>query len=188
MAKPHRQNLLANRPNKPHQQKLLIQPNQQAPNQQALPTQLTPPNQPRIHQLPPNQPRMHPPARTASNQEMTATVTNSVRSMTGQGHASNQSDLGVLTVELRTVNNRGFKCSPRLSDSLASLESRIEGLARSLIHRGSVLLNVNWRRPVIVVAHATSKSADNAADERTKRVCFCVFIWGLLVLGWDVDV
>ena len=78
---------------------------------------------------------------------MTATITNSVRSMTGQGHASNQSDLGVLTVELRTVNNRGFKCSPRLSDSLASLESRIEGLARSLIHRGSVLLNVNWRRP-----------------------------------------
>jgi uncharacterized protein (TIGR00255 family) len=68
--------------------------------------------------------------------------------MTGQGHSSAQSDLGTMTVEVRTVNNRGFKCSPRLSDSLASLESKIESLARSLISRGSVHLNVNWRRPV----------------------------------------
>jgi uncharacterized protein (TIGR00255 family) len=67
--------------------------------------------------------------------------------MTGQGHSSAQSDLGTMTVEVRTVNNRGFKCSPRLSDSLASLESKIESLARSLISRGSVHLNVNWRRP-----------------------------------------
>lgn len=67
--------------------------------------------------------------------------------MTGQGHATAQSDLGTMTVEVRTVNNRGFKCSPRLSDSLASLESQIESLARSLISRGSVHLSVNWRRP-----------------------------------------
>ena len=67
--------------------------------------------------------------------------------MTGQGHASKQSQLGTMTVEVRTVNNRGFKCSPRISDTLASLESRIESLARNLIHRGSVHLTVNWRRP-----------------------------------------
>ncbi len=78
---------------------------------------------------------------------MSTLTTNCVRSMTGQGHASAQSDLGTMTVEVRTVNNRGFKCSARLSDSLASLESPIESLARSLISRGSVQLSVNWRQP-----------------------------------------
>ena len=67
--------------------------------------------------------------------------------MTGQGHATRQSELGSVTVELRTVNNRGFKCSPRISDSLASLETKIEAVARSLIHRGTVHLAVSWRRP-----------------------------------------
>jgi uncharacterized protein (TIGR00255 family) len=67
--------------------------------------------------------------------------------MTGQGHATEQSELGTVTVEVRTVNNRGFKCSPRLSDALSSLESKIESLARSLIHRGTVHLSVSWRRP-----------------------------------------
>ena len=67
--------------------------------------------------------------------------------MTGQGYASNKGELGQVSVEVRTVNNRGFKCSPRVSDSLASLESRIEALARSLIHRGSIHLNVSYRPP-----------------------------------------
>lgn len=77
---------------------------------------------------------------------MTQLHTPVVRSMTGQGHASGQNDLGNISVEVRTVNNRGFKCSLRLSDSLASLESGIETLARSLIHRGTVHMNVSWRR------------------------------------------
>ena len=67
--------------------------------------------------------------------------------MTGQGHAVEQSALGTVTVEVRTVNNRGFKFSPRISESLSSLESRIEAVARSLIHRGTVHLSVAWRRP-----------------------------------------
>jgi len=79
-----------------------------------------------------------------------------VRSMTGQGHATGQGDLGTISVEVRTVNNRGFKCSPRVNDSLASLESQIETLARALIHRGSVHLNVNWRRP----AHESLPNVD----------------------------
>ena len=76
-----------------------------------------------------------------------SSTTSQVRSMTGQGHATEQGPLGVVSVELRTVNNRGFKCSPRLSDSLSSLESKIEGLARTRIHRGTVHLAVSWRRP-----------------------------------------
>ena len=68
--------------------------------------------------------------------------------MTGQGHASRETDFGSFLVELRTVNNRGFKCTVRSSDSLSSLDSRIESLLRSLIGRGSVNVSVTWRRNV----------------------------------------
>jgi len=76
---------------------------------------------------------------------MTTAKPQIVRSMTGQGHASDQGELGIVSVEVRTVNNRGFKFAPRVSDTLASLESKIEALARSLIHRGTVHLTVSWR-------------------------------------------
>ncbi len=78
---------------------------------------------------------------------MNQTTLSTVRSMTGQGHATLQSELGTVTVEVRTINSRGFKFSPRLSDSLASLDGRIGALARSLIRRGTVHLSVSWRRP-----------------------------------------
>lgn len=78
---------------------------------------------------------------------MSQTSTTNVRSMTGQGHAQSQSDLGTISVEVRTVNHRGFKCSPRTSEGLSPLDSRIEALVRDWIHRGSVHLTVNWRQP-----------------------------------------
>jgi len=70
-----------------------------------------------------------------------------VRSMTGQGHAERRFESGTMGVEVRTVNHRGFKWSPRLSESLLPLESRIESVTRSMIRRGSVHLSVNWQRP-----------------------------------------
>ena len=66
--------------------------------------------------------------------------------MTGQGHATEQGELGTVLVELRTVNSRGFKCVPRISDSLSSVESKIEALVRSRIHRGTVHVSVMLRR------------------------------------------
>ncbi len=78
---------------------------------------------------------------------MTRLRSETVLSMTGQGHAERSGPLGTMAVEVRTVNNRGFKCSPRVSDSLLSLDSRIESLARTLIRRGSVHLSVTWKRP-----------------------------------------
>lgn len=62
--------------------------------------------------------------------------------MTGQGRAAGATDLGTVTVELRTVNHRGFKCSLRASDAFDGLGGKIESLARTMIHRGSVSLNV----------------------------------------------
>jgi uncharacterized protein (TIGR00255 family) len=78
---------------------------------------------------------------------MTQTKNRVVRSMTGQGHATEQGELGTVVVEMRTVNSRGFKCSPRLSDSLSSLEHKVETLVRSAIHRGTVHITVSLRRP-----------------------------------------
>lgn len=67
--------------------------------------------------------------------------------MSGQGHASEQASIGSVSVEIRTVNNRGLKCNLRVSDPLSSLESKIESQIRSLIHRGSVSVTVSFRRP-----------------------------------------
>jgi len=78
---------------------------------------------------------------------MTSTQHRQIRSMTGQGHASRNSHHGIIAVEIRTVNNRGFKCILRSPDSLSGFDSRIEGLARSVIHRGSVSLSLSWKRP-----------------------------------------
>lgn len=67
--------------------------------------------------------------------------------MTGQGHASGEGELGTVRVEIRTVNNRGLKCNLRLSDSLSSLESKIDALIRSRISRGSISVSVSFRQP-----------------------------------------
>ncbi|WP_164101599.1 YicC/YloC family endoribonuclease [Candidatus Laterigemmans baculatus] len=69
-----------------------------------------------------------------------------LRSMTGQGQAQQDGPLGTFSVELRTVNNRGLKVSPRLGDALGRFEPRIEATVRGHVHRGSVQLNANWKR------------------------------------------
>ncbi len=78
---------------------------------------------------------------------MSKSSAHGVRSMTGQGHASQQGDVGTVSVEVRTVNNRGFKCVLRTSDPLTTMESRIESLIRKLIRRGSIYMTVSWHRP-----------------------------------------
>ncbi|MGC6441701.1 MAG: YicC/YloC family endoribonuclease [Rubripirellula sp.] len=70
-----------------------------------------------------------------------------VRSMTGQGHASAIGELGSVQVEIRTVNSRGFKCVPRLSDILLPHENQVEALVRNRVHRGTVHLSVTFKRP-----------------------------------------
>ena len=102
--------------------------------------------------------------------------------MTGQGHASEQNELGTVSVEVRTVNNRGFKCILRISDALSTLESRIESLMRKLIRRGSVYLNVNWHRPAAealpqidrdaLLAYYQQLEAARAASAATPRSNF----------------
>ena len=69
-----------------------------------------------------------------------------VRSMTGQGNASAATEIGNVTVELRTVNNRGFKCSIRTPESLSGNEAKIEAVVREHLHRGSINLSISLER------------------------------------------
>ncbi|QEG38519.1 Conserved hypothetical protein CHP00255 [Roseimaritima ulvae] len=67
--------------------------------------------------------------------------------MTGQGQARQTGPLGLINVEIRTVNNRGLKLSTRLNEPLARLESRVEGFLRSRLHRGSVQCQARLQGP-----------------------------------------
>ncbi len=69
------------------------------------------------------------------------------RSMTGQGQARQTGPLGLINVEIRTVNNRGLKLSTRLNEPLARLESRVEAFLRSRLHRGSVQCQARLQGP-----------------------------------------
>ncbi len=60
------------------------------------------------------------------------------RSMTGCGAGTATADGSSCRIEVRTVNNRGFKFSVRTREGFFGLEPRIEAAIRTRIHRGTV--------------------------------------------------
>ncbi|MFP4144421.1 MAG: YicC/YloC family endoribonuclease [Phycisphaeraceae bacterium] len=74
--------------------------------------------------------------------------------MTGFGDASAQVDGIHYHVELRSLNNKYFKASIRLPDSIAGLEAELESHLRKRVHRGSLTLTIKLR---ISDAHAASQ-------------------------------
>jgi uncharacterized protein (TIGR00255 family) len=62
--------------------------------------------------------------------------------MTGFGSAVCKEENMSVSVELKTVNNRYFKLSLRLTDGYGAMEHRIESLLRSVIERGTINANV----------------------------------------------
>ncbi len=54
---------------------------------------------------------------------------------------------GPIVVEVRTVNNRHFKLSAKISDSHAMIEPALEQLVREKVRRGTVQVNVRIERP-----------------------------------------
>ena len=63
-------------------------------------------------------------------------------SMTGFGSAVCKEENMSVSVELKTVNNRYFKLSLRLTDGYGAMEHRIESLLRSVIERGTINANI----------------------------------------------
>jgi uncharacterized protein (TIGR00255 family) len=67
--------------------------------------------------------------------------------MTGFGEARHQESRWTILVEIRTVNNRHFKLTAKLSEEFAALESALEHLVRERVKRGTVQLNLRIDRP-----------------------------------------
>ena len=67
-------------------------------------------------------------------------------SMTGHGQALIENGGNVVTVEVRTVNNRYLKITQRLPEGMFSLEPQVEGLIRKSIRRGTVNVQIRCTR------------------------------------------
>lgn len=67
--------------------------------------------------------------------------------MTGFGEARHQDPRWTIQVEMRTVNNRHFKLSARISDEFASMEGALEQLVRERVKRGTVQVSLRIDRP-----------------------------------------
>ena len=68
-----------------------------------------------------------------------------IRSMTGFGDASSESEGTHYLVEVRSLNNRYFKCSLRVAEAVAGLEAELESALRKRVSRGSFTLAVKLR-------------------------------------------
>ena len=67
--------------------------------------------------------------------------------MTGFGEARLQDQRWTIAVEVRTVNNRHFKLSAKISESYAMIEPALEQLVREKVRRGTVQLSLRIDRP-----------------------------------------
>src|ERR1039458_5400145 len=67
--------------------------------------------------------------------------------MTGFGEARLQNAQWTILVEVRTVNNRHFKLSAKISEAHATIEPALERLVREKIRRGTVQVNLRIERP-----------------------------------------
>jgi uncharacterized protein (TIGR00255 family) len=67
--------------------------------------------------------------------------------MTGFGEARRQDERCTILVEVRSVNNRHFKLSSRISETHAMIEPDVERLVREKVRRGTVQVNLRIDRP-----------------------------------------
>lgn len=87
--------------------------------------------------------------------------------MTGHGHASVRHEPYTIDVEVRTVNNRFLKISPKVSDLVSPIEVQLESIVREFVRRGTVSLSVRVTREdqatAAGVCQTTLKNYVNAA-------------------------
>lgn len=65
-----------------------------------------------------------------------------IRSMTGFGRGELDTEIGRLTVEMKSVNNRSCSIIIKLPETLLSLESQVSSYIRSRISRGQINVSV----------------------------------------------
>jgi uncharacterized protein (TIGR00255 family) len=90
--------------------------------------------------------------------------------MTGYGDAEGQLNGVTYAVEIRTVNNRYFKASIRLPDSIAFLEDDIDKLLRRNLSRGTVNYVLRLKNISANVLFDIDETALQAYMERLSRI------------------
>lgn len=68
-----------------------------------------------------------------------------IRSMTGFGELQRETELGVVSIQIRTVNHRHFHAHFRLPGEMERWESQITGILRERIARGSVHYRLSFQ-------------------------------------------
>jgi len=66
-------------------------------------------------------------------------------SMTGFGAAEEETAVGRVSVEVRSVNNRFLEIAVRLPREFNSMETRLRGLVKEGLRRGKVDLSIRWQ-------------------------------------------
>lgn len=82
-----------------------------------------------------------------------------IRSMTGYGEASAQSEGVHYFLEVRSLNNKYFKASIRLPESLQGLEAELESRLRQRLTRGTITLNASCTDASASAAHEINRQA-----------------------------
>jgi uncharacterized protein (TIGR00255 family) len=110
--------------------------------------------------------------------------------MTGVGEARLQDSRWTIVVEVRTVNNRHFKLSAKISDGYATLEPALEQLVRDHVKRGTVQLNVRIERPrrpedyrlnlVALASYRDQLKGFQGSDQRTIDVSQLLLLPGVV--------
>lgn len=93
-----------------------------------------------------------------------------IKSMTAFAREQEQTDLGTLTVELRSVNHRYLDCSFKLPEELRALEPKWREQLRTTLGRGKVECLARWQTasaasPQLSLDHAALKALSQACAE-----------------------
>lgn len=85
--------------------------------------------------------------------EKTGSKNNDVKSMTGYGRSTGETDLGRITVEVRSLNHRHLDVTVRASRNLMHLEPAIRNMIRERVSRGKVevFMTFEVRPPQFVI-------------------------------------
>jgi uncharacterized protein (TIGR00255 family) len=92
-------------------------------------------------------------------------------SMTGFGEARYPGDDRVLSVEVRTVNNRYLKVSVRGSEPYPMLEPDLEKVVRKFVRRGTVTIHVRCERRYRTSDCSINTVALSSYLEQIRRAC-----------------
>lgn len=93
-----------------------------------------------------------------------------VRSMTGYGEATATVDGTHYFVEIRSLNNKYFKSTIRLPDSVQGLEAEIESRLRERLSRGTITLNARCTDSSAQAAYQINTGALNSYIQQLRTL------------------